>query len=989
VSQSSWLTRFSDYYNQHLPLFVTIWLLGILFLQLRLLGQLAYVQRLKHYGSQLLPATWNDRIQELEEKLRIQKRVQYLISLRVESPMVIGWLKPIVLIPEALFNSLSDTEIYAVLAHEIAHIRREDFIVNLLQTFLCNVFFFHPGVWWMSNRIDDEREHCCDDLAVAATGPATTYAKTLINVSQLQLQLQGSTPLVMALAGKSKRRDRVGFSGRIKRLFKANDGSGSFREGFTIALILTSALFFGVAATGSTGQNVKETLVSDKIKTEILPKSKAISSTNETSSSSPVIDNFTIVPEADQAKLSLEEPTQSPLPPESSSPISTVRSSDVSTTQSPASSGSEVNRIDALVMACKKGDFDLVKSLVDVGVDIEGVGSNGATPLMMATSQQEDDIVEFLLRKGADVNQHYNNWTALMEAADEGSLESMKLLLNAGADVSFYKRPGSPTAITMAASEGHLDCLELLLKNGADINGIGRSLPPLHIAAGEGKGSILDYLISQKVNVDKRDPSNRTALMHAASEGKKSIVKKLIKAGANVSIKDNNGKTAIDHAIAEDEYAIRIYLEDINEYYSDASDDSAYIGEYDSDARNNRKAGRRPRIHQATYDGLIERVERMVRRGTDINSKDSYGQTPLHIASAQGYNLDMLTLINLGADIDAQDNQGRTPMMHAAADGYANAVTLLVSRRANVNIKDVDGMRAFEWSHAGGNADLTNFLGLITDEELQKQQNKREEQKINIKDVQAINKVEKTAINDVQKKQEVIQKQIAKREELHDAMGRLHQRQYNTETSTSALLKTIHEGDITECIRLLKNGISSNTADDKGLTALMVAASTNKYDIAKLLIEQGADVNKSSASGLTALHYAALENAVKIAQLLIDNNANLEATMRYSSTDGNDSEEPLVWEYIGATPLLIATESGKVDVLTVLIDAGANTNHQLIRNEYRLKGNRESYLSGGEVMGLDKEFLNEVKVRVSDHEWTPYKQALLSDKSEILNLFKK
>ena len=126
----------------------------------------------------------------------------------------------------------------------------------------------------------------------------------------------------------------------------------------------------------------------------------------------------------------------------------------------------------------------------------------------------------------------------------------------------------------------------------------------------------------------------------------------------------------------------------------------------------------------------------------------------------------------------------------------------------------------------------------------------------------------------------------------------------------------------------------------------MVAARHNRLDIAKYLIEQGANVNSSSASGLTALHYAALENHHEMAQLLLNNKAKVDATMRYSSTDGNYGQEPLVWEYIGATPLLIATESKNKKVVSILLKAGANPNYILTRKEYRLNKNRNTYLTG-------------------------------------------
>lgn len=914
-NQSGWILVFKNYYQRHLPLLVTIWFLGVLFLQLRFLGQLAYVQRIKHYGTQLFPEVWKGKIEELEGKLRIQKKVKYLTSLRIESPMVIGWLKPAVLVPRQIFNSLSESEIYAVLAHELAHIRREDFMVNLLQTFLCNIFFFHPGVWSMSNRIDDEREHCCDDLAVAATGPATSYAKTLINVSELKLRMQENPSLAMALAGKNKKRARGGFTGRIHRLFIGGNSTGTFKEGFATACILIAASFLGVIATGNTGNsdNLNKVTVIDKIELQEEKKEKITTTITTTESI------------FDKDKLPIAKPV-TPIKP--TAPAKTLAPPLIS----------DDTRIDALVMACAEGDFEFVKTLINSGIDINGIGSEGFTPLMMAASNDKTKIIAYLLEKGAEVNQKNNGWTALIEAADEGSLPSMKLLLEAGAEVNYYWGQDTPTAITMAASEGKLKCLKLLLEYGADINGIGKSLPPIHIAVAEDKRSIIDYLISQKINIDEKDSEGRTALMYAASEGKNYGVKKLLKAGADKSVLDFNGLTARDHADRQEEYHTRDYL----------------------------GMPEKSEIHKKTLKGQIKEVQKMVETGADINKQDNYGRTPLHLAAAENHTVDIRALVDLGADLNIQDHQGKTPLMYAAANGKRDAAILLVSFQADWNIKDKEGYTAHDWSRTGGNLSLIRFFGLITKKNNHSyEHNHTDEEK-----------------ETGQKKD---QKKRNKRESFHSSKNSSHLKQYDLGNKTPRLFDVVRNGSELECRQLIVEEKSINDTDETGQTALMIAASTNQVEMAKLLIEHGADVNKSSASGLTALHYAALENYAEMAKLLLKNNANVDPTMQYSSTDGNYTEELLVCEYIGATPLLIAIESKNLEVVILLLKAGANKYHTLTKNEYRLNKSRENYLTVSEVMGIDKDFLKEVKLKISDNTWTPYKQALASKEPTLIS----
>ena len=97
-------------------------------------------------------------------------------------PTVIGWLKPVVLLPASALAGLTPRQLEAILAHELAHIRRHDYLVNLLQTLVETLLFYHPAVWWLSRRIRVERENCCDDLAVSLCGDPVAYAAALADL---------------------------------------------------------------------------------------------------------------------------------------------------------------------------------------------------------------------------------------------------------------------------------------------------------------------------------------------------------------------------------------------------------------------------------------------------------------------------------------------------------------------------------------------------------------------------------------------------------------------------------------------------------------------------------------------------------------------------------------------------------------------------------------------------------------------------------------
>jgi uncharacterized protein (TIGR03435 family) len=162
---------------------VTLWLAGVL----TLLGKLAvgcWRVRNLQLAARLEPVSrWQSLAEDLAERLQLARGFSVIDSARIATPTVIGWLRPVVMLPVAAFSGLTPRQIEAILAHELAHIRRHDFIVNLLQTIAETVLFYHPAVWWVSRRIRTEREHCCDDVAVAVCGDAALYAAALTELA--------------------------------------------------------------------------------------------------------------------------------------------------------------------------------------------------------------------------------------------------------------------------------------------------------------------------------------------------------------------------------------------------------------------------------------------------------------------------------------------------------------------------------------------------------------------------------------------------------------------------------------------------------------------------------------------------------------------------------------------------------------------------------------------------------------------------------------
>ncbi|MBK0403164.1 M48 family metalloprotease [Adhaeribacter sp. BT258] len=222
---------FATYFEKHLPLIVTIWFMGLLIMALKMLGGLAYVQRLKHYQAKPLGLRWQNKLSELQGKLNFPKPVALLESLQVKVPVAIGYLKPVILVPIGAVNGLTEKQVEAILAHELAHIYRHDYVFNLVQSVVETIFFYHPAMWWISASVRAERENCCDDIALNLCGDSIAFAGALAELEEMNFA--AGPAMAMAFNGK-----RGTLLGRIKRLLHQPRRSASFSEGFIAACIL-------------------------------------------------------------------------------------------------------------------------------------------------------------------------------------------------------------------------------------------------------------------------------------------------------------------------------------------------------------------------------------------------------------------------------------------------------------------------------------------------------------------------------------------------------------------------------------------------------------------------------------------------------------------------------------------------------------------------------------------------------------------------------
>lgn len=165
---------------------VPLWFVGVLLMSLRLGHGWRHTRYLRRTINIAPLPEWTRIVESLSAQLGIRKLVRLAVSLQVHVPSVIGWFKPIILLPPSVLSGLTPLQVELILAHELAHVRRHDYLWNWLQVVVETLLFYHPVVRWVSNQARIEREQCCDDMVVALHGNALEYARALTELEGLR-----------------------------------------------------------------------------------------------------------------------------------------------------------------------------------------------------------------------------------------------------------------------------------------------------------------------------------------------------------------------------------------------------------------------------------------------------------------------------------------------------------------------------------------------------------------------------------------------------------------------------------------------------------------------------------------------------------------------------------------------------------------------------------------------------------------------------------
>ena len=217
-----------------LPYVVVIWLGGVVLLGTRLTGGLWRIRHLRRTALAEPVSPWQAVADRVATQLRLPSAVRVVESRLVDTPTAVGWITPVVLLPVAALANLTPGQVEAILAHELAHIRRHDYVVNVLQTLAETLLFYHPAVWWVSRRIRTEREHCCDDLAVTVCNNRITYAAAL---AELETERARETRLALA-ATRGPLIDRIRRVLQVPTEHESRSLSGAVSLAISVVVVL-------------------------------------------------------------------------------------------------------------------------------------------------------------------------------------------------------------------------------------------------------------------------------------------------------------------------------------------------------------------------------------------------------------------------------------------------------------------------------------------------------------------------------------------------------------------------------------------------------------------------------------------------------------------------------------------------------------------------------------------------------------------------------
>ena len=255
---------------------VFVWMIGLVIFMSRMIYGFYFIKQLRFSASSLGDKKWQHFVDRLLVNMGSAKSVEIAQSALVKMPMMIGFIKPIILFPVGVINAMEAEEVEAIIAHELSHVMRNDYFINIIQSFVEVIFYYHPAVWWISSIVRTERENACDDMAIAMTRSNVTYAKALLHIGQQNAKVN---PFAMTFGGKKKK-----LLLRVQRILNQSQYKPRVME-----KIITSTLLFVLIVGISMGANTHDISTHELIDNGSIPSDRV---------ESPVVNTFAERPDA-------------------------------------------------------------------------------------------------------------------------------------------------------------------------------------------------------------------------------------------------------------------------------------------------------------------------------------------------------------------------------------------------------------------------------------------------------------------------------------------------------------------------------------------------------------------------------------------------------------------------------------------------------------------------------------------------------------------